>query len=113
MDSQARWRLVAASNFHAEWNEGVLARIDGELLARRIYLVWQATRFASERRILLDLFHARDWGGCDQSVSALDETNCLSARESLAGVFKLRCSGLVGCASINGFRLRALRLSFP
>src|SRR5436305_5846824 len=113
MDSQTGWQLVAASNLHVEWSEGVLARTNGEFLAGRIHLAWQTTRFPSERRVLLDLFHARDWRGRGKSVSALNETECFSAGESLAGVFKLRCPGPVCCVSIDRLRLRALRVSVP
>src|SRR6266513_727207 len=102
MDSQAGERLVAPSNFHIDWSEGILARINSKFLAGRIYLAWQTTHIPSDRRILLDLFHARDRYRRNQSVSALDETDRPSARKSLAGVFKLRCSGLVRCAFING-----------
>src|SRR5437763_136549 len=71
---QSGWQLVAASNRHVEWSEGVLGRTNGEFLAGRIHLAWQTTRFPSERRVLLDLFHARDWRGRGKSVSALNET---------------------------------------
>ena len=111
MDSQAGERLVAPSNFHTEWSKRVLVRINSQFLAGRIYLAWQTTHFPSDRCILRDLFHARDRLGRNQSVSALNEIDRSSARESLAGVFEFRCPHLVRCPSINGLRLRVLRVS--
>src|SRR4030095_15800491 len=68
---------------------------------------------ARDRRVLLGLFDARDWPRRDQSVSARNQTHGLSTRGSLARIFKLRRFGVVSCASINGLRLRALRVSVP
>src|SRR6266496_1361068 len=113
MDPQTREQLVAPSNFHTEWIERVLAGVNRQFLAGRVYLAWQTTRFPNERRLLLGLFHARDRRGRDQSVSALDSTNCVSARESLARRGELRCFGIVRCASINLLRLRPLPVSVP
>ena len=104
---------MAAPDLHSERGEGVLAGINGEFLAGRIHLARQTTRFPNGRRILLDLLHARDRRGRDQSVSALNETDWLSAREPVAGIFKLRHFGVFTCVSVGGFQLWALPVSLP
>src|SRR4029079_11031574 len=68
-------------------------------------------RVSTERRLLLDLLHPCGRGGPDQSVSARNPTNCVSAKESLPRHGELRCTGVVRGGSVDCLRFRGLPLS--
>src|SRR2546430_10140670 len=101
MDSQAAWRLVLASDFHVPWSWRVLARVDRQLLARRIYLARRAACIAGDGRFLLDFFHACHSPGGDLFGLVPGEIDCPSAAGALAGVIELCCARSVPSRSIH------------
>jgi len=94
-------QLVAASNFHTERPNRILATIDRQFLARRIRLAWAPAWVAAHRRVLLDFFHARNLSYRDRSDLAAWAIDCVSAAESLAGFVERQRFGIAACGPVD------------